>query len=73
VVFEFPIVVFVLARLGIITPDFLKKNRKYAFVIVLIVAALITPPDVFSMVIATMPLWALYEVSVLVAKRVAPK
>ena len=46
VVFEFPIVVFVLARLGIITPDFLKKNRKYAFVIVLIVAALITPPDV---------------------------
>ncbi len=73
VTFEFPIVVFILARLGIITPEFLKVNRKYAFIVVLIVAAIITPPDVFSQVIATIPLWALYEVSILVAKRVSPK
>ena len=73
ITFEFPVIVYVLARIGIITPEFLKVNRKYAFVIVLIVAAVITPPDVFSQIIATIPLWALYEVSILVAKRVTPK
>jgi len=72
-VFELPVVVYVLAKLGIITPSFLRKNRKYAFVIVLIVAAIITPPDVFSQTIATIPLWALYEASIIVAARVAPK
>jgi sec-independent protein translocase protein TatC len=72
-VFELPVVVFVLAKIGIMSSDFLKRNRKYAFVIVLIVAAIITPPDVFSQIIVTMPLWLLYEVSILVAKRVEPK
>jgi sec-independent protein translocase protein TatC len=72
-VFELPVVVYVLARLGIITPDFLKKNRKYAFVIILILAAIITPPDVFSQIIVTVPLYSLYEISILVSKRVAPK
>jgi len=73
VVFELPVVVYVLAKLGIITPVFLKKNRKYAFVIILIVAAIITPPDVFSQTIVTIPLYGLYEISILVAKRVSPK
>ena len=73
VVFELPVVVYVLAKLGIITPDFLKKNRKYAFVIILIVAAIITPPDVFSQTIVTIPLYGLYEISILVAKRVSTK
>lgn len=73
VVFELPVVVYVLAKIGIIPSSFLKKNRKYAFVIVLIVAAIITPPDVFSQIIVTVPLWLLYEVSILVAKRVEPK
>jgi len=72
VVFEMPVVVYVLAKLGIITPDFLKKNRKYAFVIILILAAIITPPDVFSQIIVTIPLYSLYEISILVAKRVSP-
>lgn len=72
VVFEFPVVVYVLAKLGIITPSLLKKNRKYAFVIILIVAAIITPPDVFSQMMVTVPLYGLYEVSILVARRVAP-
>jgi sec-independent protein translocase protein TatC len=72
VTFEFPVVIFVLAKLGIVTPEFLKVNRKYAFVIVLILAAIITPPDIPSQVIATIPLWALYEASILVAKSVAP-
>ncbi|MEI6059564.1 MAG: twin-arginine translocase subunit TatC [Bacteroidota bacterium] len=72
VVFELPVVVYVLAKIGIISPAFLKKNRKYAFVIILIVAAIITPPDVFSQTIVTIPLYSLYEISILVAKRVAP-
>lgn len=72
-VFELPVVVFVLAKIGILTPTFLKKNRKYAFIIVLILAAIITPPDVFSQMMVTLPLWILYEVSILVASRVASK
>jgi sec-independent protein translocase protein TatC len=73
IVFELPVVVYVLAKLCILSPAFLKKNRKYAFIFVLIVAAIITPPDVFSQIIVTIPLWALYEVSILVANKVAPK
>jgi len=72
IVFELPVVVYVLAKIGIITPALLKNNRKYAFVIILIVAAIITPPDVFSQMIVTIPLYALYEISVLVAIRVTP-
>lgn len=72
IVFELPVVVYVLAKIGIITPALLKNNRKYAFVIILIVAAIITPPDVFSQMIVTIPLYALYEISVFVAIRVSP-
>lgn len=72
-VFELPVVIFVLAKIGLITPGFLKRNRKYAFIVVLIVAAIITPPDVFSQIIVTIPLWALYEASIIVANRVSPK
>ena len=73
VVFELPVVVYVLSKIGIVTPDFLKKNRKYAFVIILILAAIITPPDVFSQIMVTVPLYSLYEISILVSKRVSPK
>jgi sec-independent protein translocase protein TatC len=73
VVFELPVVVYVLSKLGIITPGFMKKNRKYAFVIILILAAIITPPDVFSQILVTIPLYSLYEISILVSKRVSPK
>jgi sec-independent protein translocase protein TatC len=73
VVFELPVVVYVLSKIGIVTPAFLKKNRKYAFVIILILAAIITPPDVFSQIMVTIPLYSLYEISILVSKRVTPK
>ena len=73
VVFELPVVVYVLSKIGIVTPEFLKKNRKYSFVIILILAAIITPPDVFSQLMVTIPLYSLYEVSILVSKRVSPK
>lgn len=72
-VFELPVVVFVLAKLGIVKPSFLKKNRKYALVLVLILAALISSPDVFSQMIVALPLWILYEASIMVASKFAPE
>jgi sec-independent protein translocase protein TatC len=70
VVFELPILVYFLTRIGILTPDFLKKNRKYMFVILLILAAIITPPDMFSQILVVLPLIALYEFSIGISKRV---
>ncbi len=70
IVFELPILVYFLTRIGVITPGFLKKNRKYMFVILLILAAIITPPDMFSQIMVVIPLWGLYEFSILVSKRV---
>jgi sec-independent protein translocase protein TatC len=70
VTFELPIVVFFLARIGIITPAFMRKYRKHAIVVVLILAAIITPPDVFSQTLVSIPLILLYEVSIFIASRV---
>ncbi len=69
-VFELPILVYFLTRIGIITPQFLKSNRKYMVIILLTVAAIITPPDVFSQMLVFIPLEILYEASILVSKRV---
>lgn len=66
IVFEFPVLIAVLNRMGIVTRDSLKKYRRYAVVAILIVAAIITPADPFSMLIAAAPLYLLYELSVLV-------
>lgn len=68
-VFELPIIIFFLAKAQLISIDFLKKNRKYMLVIVLVMSAIITPPDVFSQVMVTVPLMILYEFSILVAKK----
>ena len=68
--FLFPIVTFLLVKIGLFTPDFLIKYRKHAIVVILILAAVITPPDVISQVIVTIPIYILFEVSILVAKRV---
>ena len=73
VVFELPVVIFFLAKAGLISIDFLKSNRKYMLVIVLVLSALITPPDVFSQVMVTLPLMILYEFSILMAKRAIKK
>ena len=70
ITFELPIVAFFLARIGVITPDFMRKYRKHAIVVILIVAAVITPPDVFSQVLVTLPLLVLYEVSIFITARV---
>lgn len=69
--FELPVVAIVLTKIGLITPSFLRTYRKYAVVIILIVAAIITPsPDWMSQTIVTIPLWLLYEFSIFVSARV---
>jgi len=71
IAFELPILAYVLAKIGIISSKFLKKYRKYAFVIILIVAAIITPsPDWTSQTIVALPLLLLYEISIILAARV---
>lgn len=73
IVFELPILVFFLTRIGILTPDFMKKNRKYMIVILLLLSAIITPPDIFSQIMVVIPLMALYELSISISKRVYKK
>jgi len=64
-VFELPLVIVFLARLGIVTVDFLRKNRKYAILLIFLVAAILTPgPDVVSQVLMAIPLMFLYEISI---------
>ena len=67
-IFELPIVMFFLTKMGLITPEFLKKYRKHALVVVLILAAIITPPDIISQVIVGIPIMLLYEVSIFISK-----
>jgi sec-independent protein translocase protein TatC len=69
--FLLPVVTYLLVKIGLFTPEFLVKYRKHAVVVILILAAIITPPDVISQVIVTIPIYLLFELSVLVAKRVA--
>jgi sec-independent protein translocase protein TatC len=70
-VFEFPVIVLFLTKIGILTPAFMSKYRKHTIVIILIVAGLITPsPDVFSQLVVAIPLYALYEISVQLSKRI---
>ena len=69
--FELPVLAFILTRIGLITPTFLRKRRKFAVVIILIAAAFITPsPDWMSQMIVFTPLWLLYELSIFVSARV---
>jgi sec-independent protein translocase protein TatC len=72
-VFELPIIIYFLAKVGLVTADFLRKYRKFAIVIILIVAAIVTPPDIPSQVIVSIPILILYEASILIAAVVAKK
>ena len=64
---ELPLVVVILAALGLVTPQFLARNRRYAVVLSAVAAALLSPPDAVSMVVMMIPLWLLYEVSIFCA------
>lgn len=72
-IFQLPILIYFLAKIGLVTAAFLRKYRKHAFVVNLIVAAIITPPDVSSQLLVAMPLLLLYEISIFIAARVEKK
>jgi sec-independent protein translocase protein TatC len=65
--FQLPMIMFVLTKIGIVTPDFLRNFRRHAIVVILIIAAIITPPDVMSQILVSLPLFILYEVSIWVS------
>lgn len=71
--FELPIIIYFLTKIGLVTPQFLKKNRKMALVIILIVSAIITPPDLASQVVVAIPVLILYEISIVISKRIVKK
>ncbi|SIS89679.1 Sec-independent protein translocase TatC [Zobellia uliginosa] len=68
VLFELPIIIYFLTKVGIVTPEILKKYRKIALVVVLILSAVITPPDVTSQIIVAVPVLILYQVSIYISK-----
>ena len=74
VIFELPIVIYILSKLGVMTPKFMRSSRRYATVIILIIAAVVTPtPDLLTMLTVSFPLFLLYEVSIYISARVEKK
>lgn len=71
VIFQLPLLVWVLTGIGLVTPEFFRQNRKYAFLCIFVISALLTPPDVVSQVLMAAPLLLLYEISIFVSKAVA--
>lgn len=70
IMFELPIIIFFLTKVGLVTPEILKKYRKIALVIVLVLSAVITPPDVASQIVVAIPVLILYQVSIYISKLV---
>ncbi len=70
IMFELPIVIFFLSKIGLVTPKFLRYYRRHAYIIILILAAIITPPDVATQFMIGIPVMVLYEISILISARV---
>ena len=69
ITFELPVLIYFLSKTGLVTPKFLKKYRRHAIIIILILAATITPPDIFSLILVTFPLLILYEAGIIISKK----
>lgn len=69
-VFQLPLLIYFLTRMGLISSAFLKRYRRHAFVVLLVIAAIITPPDIFSLVLVIIPLYGLYELSIRLSARI---
>lgn len=73
VTFELPILIYFLSKAGLITPEFLKKYRRHAIIVIMVLAATITPPDVFSLILVALPLLLLYEVGIIISRKIHKK
>lgn len=73
IIFELPIIIYILTKIGLVTPEALRKYRKFSLIVVLTVSAIITPPDVASQIIVAIPILILYEVSIYISKMVIKK
>ena len=73
ILFQLPIVVYFLTRAGLITPEIMRTYRKHAIIVILILGAMLTPPDPFSQILIAMPLFGLYQVSIFISARVIKK
>ncbi len=71
--FQLPIAVYFLSKLGLVTPELLKTYRKHAIVVILLVSAIITPPDIASQILVTLPVLILYQISILVSRRIVKR
>lgn len=71
--FQLPLAMFFLCKIGVVSSSFLKRKRKFAIVIMLIVAGVITPPDILSQVVVTLPLLVLYEISIIITRSIERK
>ncbi len=73
IVFELPILVYFLTKAGLITPEFMRKYRKHSMILILLLSAIITPPDVISQILLALPLLVLYEISINISARILRK
>ena len=73
VVFQLPVIAFFLGKLGVVTSEMLSRYRKHSFIVIMLVAAVITPPDLMTLILVTIPLYLLYEVSIRVVGWAEPK
>jgi sec-independent protein translocase protein TatC len=73
VVFELPVIIFFLAKMGLVTPEILRRQRKYAILLTFVAAAILTPPDVITQCMMAGPLILLYEIGIVIARLVAKK
>lgn len=70
VIFELPIFIYFLSKIGLVTPELLKKYRKHSIIAVLVLSAVITPPDAFSQILVALPLFVLYETGIMISRRI---
>ncbi len=69
ILFELPVLILFLTKIGVVTPTFLRRYRKHSFIVIMVIAAIITPPDVLSLLLVTLPLWLLFELSIAISAR----
>ena len=70
VTFELPVLIYFLSKAGLVTPEFLRKYRRHSVIVILLLAATITPPDIFSLILVTFPLLILYEAGIIISKKI---